>query len=97
MIRRPPRSTLFPYTTLFRSAAAYRGLALTRRVPGKTQLWREVQIRLPDPVAQARHQRVELRNSGELTVTATRLTDVAQAIAQREIPFPLRARTQVCG
>src|SRR5438046_7489581 len=30
MIRRPPRSTLFPYTTLFRSAQAegFRGLAL---------------------------------------------------------------------
>src|SRR5260370_2701117 len=28
MIRRPPRSTLFPYTTLFRSRAA----AVTRRV-----------------------------------------------------------------
>src|SRR3712207_7729010 len=25
MIRRPPRSTLFPYTTLFRSVAAYAG------------------------------------------------------------------------
>src|SRR2546430_11048947 len=25
MIRRPPRSTLFPYTTLFRSAAGRRG------------------------------------------------------------------------
>src|SRR2546427_4836478 len=25
MIRRPPRSTLFPYTTLFRSRSAYRG------------------------------------------------------------------------
>ena len=25
MIRRPPRSTLFPYTTLFRSAAFGRG------------------------------------------------------------------------
>src|SRR5256885_9510362 len=25
MIRRPPRSTLFPYTTLFRSAVACRG------------------------------------------------------------------------
>src|SRR5438445_7389190 len=25
MIRRPPRSTLFPYTTLFRSAAMQRG------------------------------------------------------------------------
>src|SRR3712207_8660160 len=30
MIRRPPRSTLFPYTTLFRSAAA--GLALLTRL-----------------------------------------------------------------
>src|SRR2546430_13487000 len=26
MIRRPPRSTLFPYTTLFRSSALNRGL-----------------------------------------------------------------------
>src|SRR3712207_7190789 len=26
MIRRPPRSTLFPYTTLFRSAGAERGV-----------------------------------------------------------------------
>src|SRR2546426_3005855 len=26
MIRRPPRSTLFPYTTLFRSAGAVRGV-----------------------------------------------------------------------
>src|SRR5256885_4982363 len=30
MIRRPPRSTLFPYTTLFRSDAAEQG----RREPG---------------------------------------------------------------
>src|SRR5256885_12578187 len=28
MIRRPPRSTLFPYTTLFRSVIAHRGVAL---------------------------------------------------------------------
>src|SRR3712207_9115338 len=27
MIRRPPRSTLFPYTTLFRSFAAFFGVA----------------------------------------------------------------------
>src|SRR2546426_4714621 len=31
MIRRPPRSTLFPYTTLFRSQAGRRG---DRRAPG---------------------------------------------------------------
>src|SRR3712207_8432195 len=30
MIRRPPRSTLFPYTTLFRSLTARRGDALGR-------------------------------------------------------------------
>src|SRR3712207_2600273 len=34
MIRRPPRSTLFPYTTLFRSpGAAGRGAARARHVP----------------------------------------------------------------
>src|SRR2546430_13553611 len=30
MIRRPPRSTLFPYTTLFRSLGCRRGLLLGR-------------------------------------------------------------------
>src|SRR3712207_7468534 len=38
MIRRPPRSTLFPYTTLFRSAARARDRALRderRDVPGQ--------------------------------------------------------------
>src|ERR1035441_5016761 len=38
MIRRPPRSTLFPYTTLFRSEARTRqagtGLRLGLRLPG---------------------------------------------------------------
>src|SRR2546430_13488426 len=35
MIRRPPRSTLFPYTTLFRSYAHFRW---HRRGPGGTQV-----------------------------------------------------------
>src|SRR5256884_742277 len=30
MIRRPPRSTLFPYTTLFRSESGARGASLLR-------------------------------------------------------------------
>src|SRR5256885_8154126 len=33
MIRRPPRSTLFPYTTLFRSGAYVRKLGLRLRPP----------------------------------------------------------------
>src|SRR5260221_12960164 len=36
MIRRPPRSTLFPYTTLFRSNPIFgRGRKLSRAVHGK--------------------------------------------------------------
>src|SRR2546422_7950251 len=34
MIRRPPRSTLFPYTTLFRSRAAEEGQGGKFRLPG---------------------------------------------------------------
>src|SRR5258708_18757442 len=33
MIRRPPRSTLFPYTTLFRSGQRTVDLSLTTRLP----------------------------------------------------------------
>src|SRR5437588_9211345 len=35
MIRRPPRSTLFPYTTLFRSGASRRG-QISSRLPHAT-------------------------------------------------------------
>src|SRR5258708_32034868 len=43
MIRRPPRSTLFPYTTLFRSNLEL--LALTGQVPrGRTRFTREREI-----------------------------------------------------
>src|SRR3712207_8598074 len=35
MIRRPPRSTLFPYTTLFRSARARPGPDRDRLVPNR--------------------------------------------------------------
>src|SRR2546422_8303405 len=37
MIRRPPRSTLFPYTTLFRSAVARRGLTGVLLVGGASR------------------------------------------------------------
>src|SRR5438876_6168772 len=43
MIRRPPRSTLFPYTTLFRSAGMQAGAA-QRRAPrdrAPSARWRE--------------------------------------------------------
>src|SRR5687767_15560474 len=44
MIRRPPRSTLFPYTTLFRSRAEQQ----PRRIVG-IELERRVELRGPSP------------------------------------------------
>src|SRR3712207_8291537 len=38
MIRRPPRSTLFPYTTLFRSVAAGMGVSVLPSVAVGTEL-----------------------------------------------------------
>src|SRR2546430_8915172 len=37
MIRRPPRSTLFPYTTLFRSAVARHVASLLKSLAGVSQ------------------------------------------------------------
>src|SRR3712207_7518323 len=39
MIRRPPRSTLFPYTTLFRSVGALLATALLVVPAATTRLW----------------------------------------------------------
>src|SRR3989449_6635390 len=46
MIRRPPRSTLFPYTTLFRSADLLRAIqrVTRRRQPGRRQPARSRQL-----------------------------------------------------
>src|SRR5260370_32635096 len=52
MIRRPPRSTLFPYTTLFRSgdrfAVHFMGQPDIRTVPAVTRLV-AVAVRVPAP------------------------------------------------
>src|SRR2546421_2745918 len=45
MIRRPPRSTLFPYTTLFRSREA--PLVLVDRVPQRSRRGKLLQPRQP--------------------------------------------------
>src|SRR2546430_13430767 len=69
MIRRPPRSTLFPYTTLFRSARVIPAIRIGKRRRGRVRLWRRfvdfhheaVETRPPidnPPVAPRDHPRV---------------------------------------
>src|SRR3712207_6934016 len=53
MIRRPPRSTLFPYTTLFRSGGPHgaRGLPLSGAWP--------VRVRMDRAQGQGRHEQLQ--------------------------------------
>src|SRR5256885_17224711 len=69
MIRRPPRSTLFPYTTLFRSPAirAVPEARLGRHVPaaGRSEVPRRRRIlHLPDGAVLPRHS-ARARRSGD--------------------------------
>src|SRR5688572_13612068 len=77
MIRRPPRSTLFPYTTLFRSA-------LVRRVA--SHRWRRVRVRdvrLPSGVRRVRRLLVELARAGEVLVAAHDLDELLHGRSRR--------------
>src|SRR2546425_8146578 len=59
MIRRPPRSTLFPYTTLFRSEAAQTLYGVTMQEPGVSKL---VSVRF-EPLPEAAEPRSEEHTS----------------------------------
>src|SRR5438874_7148930 len=68
MIRRPPRSTLFPYTTLFRSpgGAAGRRFDLHDRGAGDDRPWRLADVDVPPsrrPPVLRRHVRSEEHTS----------------------------------
>src|SRR3712207_7642770 len=66
MIRRPPRSTLFPYTTLFRSLIPRDGVHGTPACPllsRRASLGREVAVRAPQTVTVARVPGVASRRS----------------------------------
>src|SRR5258705_3070756 len=54
MIRRPPRSTLFPYTTLFRSALAL-GAALLDQATGDERLDHTVAVDAADGLRSEEH------------------------------------------
>src|SRR3712207_9000243 len=54
MIRRPPRSTLFPYTTLFRSPVAALFLALGRLLGGRRPKPAQLTVAAPPTTASAK-------------------------------------------
>src|SRR2546427_5201813 len=65
MIRRPPRSTLFPYTTLFRSHHAQTSRLDAPR-PGQLHLWRSVQFAVGDEHPRSEEHTSELQSQSNL-------------------------------
>src|SRR3989441_12177552 len=88
MIRRPPRSTLFPYTTLFRSLVnVFAGINRCDWVAqGVVQAVREVQVPVPLVVRLAgtnvEEGRRILRESGLPIITAGTLAEAADRVVE---------------
>src|SRR2546430_4862566 len=91
MIRRPPRSTLFPYTTLFRSPFDFRALERvaisacgTAYYAGLVaKYWLERFARLPveiDVASEFRYREAPL-NSGDLAVFISQSGETADTLA----------------
>src|SRR5688572_32392065 len=70
MIRRPPRSTLFPYTTLFRSLLRLRTAATERLELELGELLAVLPVVFPNAGAEERHHRLPL---GQQDRKSTRL------------------------
>src|SRR2546430_5382261 len=73
MIRRPPRSTLFPYTTLFRSTAVHHldSLALTYTKPGSDPMVRDTALATGDPTTTRLLYSASITNNASYCMTTT--------------------------
>src|SRR2546430_6123546 len=66
MIRRPPRSTLFPYTTLFRSRSRSRRRRRCASVPGHRRRGRGRTVLKPRSAARSEEHTSELQSQSNL-------------------------------
>src|SRR5260370_8562797 len=78
MIRRPPRSTLFPYTTLFRSQQLTARLALTARGAGELQVHRGWQLHA------LRHGGLQLRSEEHTSELQSHLNLVCRLLLEKK-------------
>src|SRR2546427_8452521 len=79
MIRRPPRSTLFPYTTLFRSSAAmHAGIRIARVIePGSSSVAGPIPVEKGNlDGVKARRGKNHIRIHGCIAVAAVVVDDV---------------------
>src|SRR2546429_970054 len=77
MIRRPPRSTLFPYTTLFRSL-------VRRKLPGRIGIDEHEAMRPRVRVARARPVLLRLRSEEHTSELQSRLHLVCRLLLEKK-------------
>src|SRR2546427_5703090 len=102
MIRRPPRSTLFPYTTLFRSLRLLRpergegncgGAHVPEGTEGRNALAAGEVVHLPRPQhAEAAEQRGQDPPPNHTTTSATAIAGTANAIRTTRLREITRSR-----
>src|SRR5947209_17336769 len=86
MIRRPPRSTLFPYTTLFRSSPLSSDTirALSRRVPVRFRLLPREETFYADFIAMADQLKVGAKLLEEMFATDPRSEEHTSELQSRQ-------------
>src|SRR3712207_6869293 len=91
MIRRPPRSTLFPYTTLFRSGEPARGLGLRAEpvdresgCPRATASRARTRVRRARDTAPALLGRLQGRAGGHRVLAGTRSEEHTSELQSRQ-------------
>src|SRR2546430_13449362 len=97
MIRRPPRSTLFPYTTLFRSVRLYEqvdAIVIPSPAVQNGPQGQYVYVVGPDLVADVRKITV-LRTDGERTIVATGLQKGERVVTRGQLRLGAKTRVQV--
>src|SRR2546429_4120768 len=82
MIRRPPRSTLFPYTTLFRSALGETSCRDHLRLPCSRRL--AVQVRAQDAGEVQDHHRHQQRSEEHTSELQSRLHLVCRLLLEKK-------------
>src|SRR5260370_28856495 len=83
MIRRPPRSTLFPYTTLFRSVVLLSGCLLAACDKGASDAWKEYKYR-DDGFARSEEHTSELQS--HLNLVCRLLLEKKKKVSSSVIP-----------
>src|SRR5687768_18472868 len=85
LIRRPPRSTLFPYTTLFRSFPAEQGAVGSRCRRGCARAGAPHRIRTADPDRRrARPRRSRVRSEEHTSELQSRLHLVCRLLLEKK-------------